>query len=133
MGELIEIFLRSGNGQIFPKSEQTGQHPAHIAIHDRHSLTKAQRSNGRRRGRANAWEFLQSRQILRKNAAMRLHDLLGTAVQHAGTAVVTQTTPQAHHLIKVSSGQCLNRWKTLDKPLEIRLDGADLGLLQHDL
>ena len=42
MGVLVQVFLRRGQSQVFIKGQQPGQHPAHIAVHDGHRLTKTQ-------------------------------------------------------------------------------------------
>ena len=57
---------------------------------------------------------------------------LGRPVQVAGPRVVAQPGPMLQHGIERRCRQRGNIRKTAHEPLEVRNDGCDLGLLQHD-
>ena len=53
-------------------------------------------------------------------------------MQIARPAVITQTAPQAQHLIQMGSRQRVDIGKSRQKTLVIAQHGDHLGLLQHD-
>ena len=54
-------------------------------------------------------------------------------MQIAGTAVVTESSPETQHVLFVGAGQVGEGGKGRQEALEIGDDGRDLRLLKHDL
>ena len=69
----------------------------------------------------------------REFALMIFHDDSRSTVQVAAARVITEAAPVSQHLLFVRRRECCDSRKRSDEALEIRNDGGDLGLLQHDL
>ena len=54
-------------------------------------------------------------------------------MQVAGAAVVAEPLPQLQHVLLVGGGEVGERREGGEEPLEVRDDGGDRGLLEHDL
>ena len=98
--------------QIVPKAIDPRQHPFHIAIQNRLSAAKAQGRDGRSGRWTDTRELLKALFGVWKNTAMRTRHHLRTTVQIFRTTVITQTAPQAQHLIQTGTGQGRDCWET---------------------
>jgi hypothetical protein len=115
--------------QAFLRSQIPRQDPPHVTVQNRGAL--AEREHGdRRRGRApDAWQFLDGVSI--KGKALARYLLRGF-VKVAAAGVVAQAAPEPQHLILGGKRKRVHGGVFLQKPLVVRHDGGDLGLLQHD-
>ena len=131
--QLPQYFFMFADRQIGVISPNPREHSLHIAIHDGNTLRKTKRSHC---GGCRATNARQCDQLCRRSwklSAKTRHHILRTLVQIASTAVITQTTPQPHHLVLGCCRQVKHGGKVLQKLVVVVENSAHLCLLQHDL
>ena len=109
------------------------EHALDVAVEDRGA--PAEREDGdRRRGRAtDSRECREAVDILRKGAAVSLHDRPGRGVQMVRAAVIAEPAPESQHVVERCRGQSGDIGKTVEETPVVRQRRRDLRLLQHDL
>jgi hypothetical protein len=68
-----------------------------------------------------------------KDSSVPLDQGLCGAVQIAGPAVISQPFPELENIVLVGSSEICDRGETGEESLEVRDDGNNRRLLQHDL
>ena len=81
---------------------------------------------------ADAGQRLHGGQIVRHDATMQRHHLLRRRVQVAAAGVITEAGPQRQHLVEIGRRERGEVRKAGHEALEVRDDGRDLRLLEHD-
>jgi hypothetical protein len=109
------------------------QHALHVAVENRAARAEGE-GRDRRSGRAaDTGQRRDRRRFARKGAGMIGDDRLRGPMQHVRAAVVAQSAPLFEHALDRRRGKARHVGKRRDEPFEIRDDGRDLRLLQHDL
>ena len=120
---------RCFRGRLLGRLEAVAD-PVHV--HHGRIDSECNGTDGRRRIRTDARKILKFPGGLRHNAAMLLHNLQGSPVQIADTAVVAQSLPEFGAEIFVCFCESFNGRKGIQEPFVVVTNCFDAGLLQHD-
>ncbi len=67
-----------------------------------------------------------------RQPSLLLHDLPGRSVQGSCSTVVAESAPCAEHIVDRCASQGLEGGKPMHESFEVRHDGSDACLLEHD-
>ena len=112
--------------------QQPAEDPHRVGFQDRPPLVEGDGEDRPRRVAANARQSLDRLGIAGEAAVVVGDDLPGGLVELPRAAIVAQSFPKPQDLLLIGLRQRANRGQGGQKPLEVRLDGFHLRLLEHD-
>ncbi len=130
-GMLPEQLEHGGLVDGLVQIEQPGQHTLDVAVEQRLRLVVGDAQQCADGVLANPWKRQQCGPFGREDAAILGGDDLGRPVQVAGTSVIAEPLPCLEHILQVSRGQGIHRWKAFHPTVVIADDRLDARLLQH--
>ena len=104
-----------------------------IAVEDRMALPERERQDCPGSRATDPRQGHESRQVFGQGTGVALAGDPGRGLEVPGTGVITEPRPQVQDLVERRLGQGPDPREARDEALEIRDDGRDPGLLQHDL
>ena len=132
LADLNHVALAACGVEGCSKAEDAREYALHVAVDGGARLIEGERGNGSRRVVAYASQPPQLFECMGKCAAP-LHHLTRGSMEVAGTAVVTQTLPQAQNFVLGRFSQCLHVGEARDEAQVVVAALADARLLQDDL
>ena len=114
-------------------AKDAAQDSLDVAIHDGCALVECVAGNGAGGVAADAGQGEQLSRCPGELPVESFDDLLGRAVQVAGTRVVAEPLPQLEDRVEPGAGEALDRRESLQESLVVGHDRRDLRLLEHDL
>ena len=124
--------LGLGEWQRRSDIEQPRDDALDVAIDRRCFFAKRNRGDGSGSVRTNTRQRVECGFVRRKRAVVIANDRVGAFFQVPRARVVPKPRPHLQDRLFLCRGQVANRWPAGDEFFEIRNDGFDRRLLQHD-
>ena len=118
--------------RVFPDAKNPRQNPDDIAVKDRRRLVERNAANRAGGVTPDSRQSDHGIEVIRKFAAVFLHDLPRRLLQVAGAGVIAEALPKLVDFVRTRIGGGLDGGQFAHPAFPIRHDRLDLGLLEHD-